>query len=525
MYFCVMWLLPLLLRVCDCQLDSVFIVTRHGVRSQFVREGVCDPAEYTDGSIKFVPPQAWGTPKPGMLTPHGFDVVKRMGEYQGERYMKALNLPSESCSSRVQRQMFVYTDQDQRDVETARAFFQGFHAPCSDKVIDSMQNEKEKMKMVIDQGAHLLGAGCDLGTEEEVLGRWQDLDSLKRLLKPQFEKLSETIGCCKESVCDRLKSPLKRDGQCTFLDIGWEWEDMWFNTFKGPLYCAKWYSEWFLLTYLNGMNFAGGKLTEEEMLWLSVFVTKNRELEFDIIAAKSHGSTLLSHILMSMEQRVSGRIVKGLDHPRSTKLLYYGAHDTNVLYIKELLGLSWLSEGWQKDHTPPGGHITFELHRKGSSHHPENFYVAAFFDVQTPQQIRSASKLGPDNKPSRNPLTIPGCVLPDDPETPLWCPWLKFKQIALEAIEPTCVFPRNKELGVSGWVETELESLMTTEGISESAFMIWVLSAGAGSATVVLVLCGIHSWRKMDTKDWAGDGLGAHTRLPTEDPNRIAGAE
>ena len=41
--------------------------------------------------------------------------------------------------------------------------------------------------------------------------------------------------------------------------------------------------------------------------------------------------------------------------PRSTKLVYYAAHDTNLLYLAELLGLKWLAKGWQPNHTPPGG--------------------------------------------------------------------------------------------------------------------------------------------------------------------------
>jgi len=519
-----MWyrVIALLLIPVISDLDSIIILTRHGVRSQFVREGVCDPAEYTDGSIKFVPPKDWGTEKPGMLTPHGFDAVKRMGEFQSKRYVNALELSpvdSQTCSQKDKNALFIYTDQDQRDIETARAFFRGFHMTCSDWVINNMENNEEKIKPIIDQGAHVLAPECDLGTEEEVRGRWQDLDSLKRLLKPQFEKLAETTGCCSESVCDRLSSPSRKEGQCTFLDIGWEWEKAWFNTFKGPLYCAKWYSEWFLLTYLNGMEFAGGKLTDEELLWLSVFVTKNRELEFDIIAARAHASTLLGHIVMSLEQRVTGKSVKGLDHPQSTKLLYYGAHDTNVLYIKELLGLSWLSEGWQKDHTPPGGHITFELYKEANK-----FYVALFFDVQKPIQIRKASKLTEDNKPSRNPLTIPGCSMPDSGEHALWCPWETFKEIALRAINPTCVFPREEAEGVAHYVNKEIEALNTVVGYTSGMLILWVVLAAGGSATIVSVVCGLCDLGKSETYDWSGDGLGKHSRLPTEDRGATTGS-
>ena len=42
-----------------------------------------------------------------------------------------------------------------------------------------------------------------------------------------------------------------------------------------------------------------------------------------------------------------------LTHGASERLVYYAAHDTNLLYLAELLGLKWLAKGWQPNHTPP----------------------------------------------------------------------------------------------------------------------------------------------------------------------------
>jgi len=36
-----------------------------------------------------------------------------------------------------------------------------------------------------------------------------------------------------------------------------------------------------------------------------------------------------------------------LTHGASERLVYYAAHDTNLLYLAELLDLKWLAKGWQ----------------------------------------------------------------------------------------------------------------------------------------------------------------------------------
>lgn len=49
---------------------------------------------------------------------------------------------------------------------------------------------------------------------------------------------------------------------CTLLDMPHVWdEEHWYVTFTGPVYAGKYFSEWFLLNYLNGMDVAWGKLT------------------------------------------------------------------------------------------------------------------------------------------------------------------------------------------------------------------------------------------------------------------------
>lgn len=49
---------------------------------------------------------------------------------------------------------------------------------------------------------------------------------------------------------------------CTLMDMPHVWdEEHWYVTFTGPVYAGKYFSEWFLLNYLNGMDVAWGQLT------------------------------------------------------------------------------------------------------------------------------------------------------------------------------------------------------------------------------------------------------------------------
>eukprot|EP01050_Picozoa_sp_SAG11_P036891 SAG11_NODE_14269_length_619_cov_0.636538_1_plen_46_part_00 len=44
--------------------------------------------------------------------------------------------------------------------------------------------------------------------------------------------------------------------------------------------------------------------------------------------------------------------------------MYYAGHDINLYYVRVLLGLSWLTDSWNRDQSPPGGLLRFELLRQ-----------------------------------------------------------------------------------------------------------------------------------------------------------------
>jgi hypothetical protein len=51
-----------------------------------------------------------------------------------------------------------------------------------------------------------------------------------------------------------------------------------------------------------------------------------------------------------------------------TQLLLLFSHDANILYLRRLLDLSWVSEGYSEGIADPGGVLLFELWKSENSY-------------------------------------------------------------------------------------------------------------------------------------------------------------
>eukprot|EP00903_Cladosiphon_okamuranus_P009239 g8818.t1 len=414
--------------------DGLVVVSRHGVRRQFP-SSTHDFEKYAPGKVFATEDEEWGVDgSMGVLTQHGYDAAHLMGKFQGQKYAGA-GLPLDACSD-----MFVYCEEDMpRDEFTAEAFFKGFTegwtAAGGDETVGSCpvpEPHFEEVEYLIDQGSKPRGKSgqCRLGSEQEVQGVVGKVDEWTRLLRSKLQKLNDVLGCCDRSLCP---ADHPADQPCTLMDMPHLWdEEHWYVTFTGPVYAGKYFSEWFLLNYLNGMDVAWGELTEEDVMDLAAFVTEYRHFEFDLLAARPFGSALLVHVVAALEQMESGQNLDAVAHDPDVKLVYYAAHDTNLLYLAELLDLKWVSKGWQPNHTPPGGELVFEAYMVDGE-----LNVAAFFDIATPTQIRELTDLTPSNPPGRVAITIPGCSEGEE----LLCPLSKLRALTIRSVDAECITP------------------------------------------------------------------------------------
>ena len=87
-----------------------------------------------------------------------------------------------------------------------------------------------------------------------------------RLYSPLLRKLSGVLGCCDARLCG--EAGRQAGSSCSLEELPSAWDPdprHWYTTFSGPLYAGKYFAEWIELTMLNGMDFAWGRLSVEEV--------------------------------------------------------------------------------------------------------------------------------------------------------------------------------------------------------------------------------------------------------------------
>jgi 4-phytase/acid phosphatase len=70
-----------------------------------------------------------------------------------------------------------------------------------------------------------------------------------------------------------------------------------------------------------------------------------------------------------------------------------------------MMDVTWLQPGWQRNQTPPGGALMFEVRESAD----KKLRVYTSYLSQSLEQMRSATPLTAEVPPARTPLRIPGC--------------------------------------------------------------------------------------------------------------------
>jgi len=129
-----------------------------------------------------------------------------------------------------------------------------------------------------------------------------------------------------------------------------------------------------------------------------------------------------------MQEAVSGAPVPGAVGRPGDVLLVLSGHDTNLLNISRMLGLSWRLPGYQPVDTPPGGALVFTLWRDSRG----GYFVKAEYLAQTLDQMRNGARLSLAAPPASEDLTLPACR----PAPSSGCPWESFRRAVQKAIDP-----------------------------------------------------------------------------------------
>jgi len=388
------------------KLEYVVIFSRHGVRSP-----TWDAKRLAEYSAE--PWPEWGV-SPGYLTPHGRELITKLGSYYRE-WLQHDGLLKDGCADKGR--VYVWADAEQRTIETGRAFAESILPGCGVAANFGADSSKDPIfsglaeadpKASIEQLRRRLG----IDPQKRVADHREALDALQYILDGGRTKPKKlVISPAEVAVALQDKS----------IDL------------QGPFAVGSTLSEDFLLEYTNGMRDADsclGRLTKERLYKVleihrayADLMRRTPEL------ARARGSNLLSHILASVAQAVSHKNVDQAIGPPGTALLILSGHDTNQSNISGMMGLSWALSGYQPDETPPGGAIIFTLWHK-----PEDGqrYVRLEYLAPSLDQMRNGDTLTLKHPPLILKLAIPGCN--ESPDR-LDCTWVDFRRVLERSME------------------------------------------------------------------------------------------
>ncbi len=406
------------------ELQFTVILTRHGVRS---------PTWTTERLNEFSSEAwpDWGVP-PGHLTPHGRTLMKIFGAYYRQYFAGRGLFRAGGCEDAGR--LFIWADTDQRTLETGRALSEGVFPGCKVPVHALAEGEPDPLFSPVALGIgkpdrKLAGAAVS----GRVGGR---PEALLHAYRPALETLQYVLTGCKSGAkCAPVKQWLL--DLPAGIDLPGKGDRL--TEMTGPLATASTLSQVFLLEYCNGMagkQLGWGRLDESTVRQMLTLHTAYADLlRRTTYIARIQGSNLLSHMLNAMEQAVARKAVPGaLGKPGDRAVIVVG-HDTNLSNLSGMLGISWLLEGYQRDDTPPGGALVFELWREATA---GRYSVRTYYTAQTLAQMRNALPLSLDAPPPRAPVFLPGCGTAAEGFP---CEWGEFRRIMQTAIDPAFVKP------------------------------------------------------------------------------------
>ncbi len=338
------------------QLKFAAVVIRHGVRSP-----TWEPARLNQYSAQ--PWPDFGVP-PGNLTPRGAQLIKLMGGYYHDWFVREKLISPQGCADA--ERVRIWADTDQRTVETGRALSVSLLPGCKIAVGSLGADESDPLFA---------------GSAEPDAARARE--AIQARLKPHlfedhkaaFDTLQDILGDAPKKLFQPLVPvSVSINGAAAQLN--------------GPFNTGSTLSENLLLEYANG--FAGkelgwGRLNEAKLQQVleihTVYADLMRRTPY---LAATRGANLIARILGALRDAAAGK--------SKDAMLVLAGHDTNLSNLSGMLGLTWRLPGYQPDDTPPGGALVFSLWRDGDG----PYTVRVRYVAQSMMQMHEAAQGPPE---------------------------------------------------------------------------------------------------------------------------------
>lgn len=399
------------------ELKLVVILSRHGVRSPTWTNARLD-------AYSALPWPVWSV-QPGYLTSHGYELMKRFGNFDRASLAKAGLVSASGCADAALT--YIWADTSQRTIESGRALSEGLFPDCPPPVHALAAGATDPLFHSIKSELKPPVTGVKEPTPQS--------DPQQSVLLKEMQQV--LLGCDADAACKPAHVPeilLLDDPPTPTHHKGGHVGEL-----SGPLATASSIAEDFLLEYAEGMpmdHVAWGKVDEAQLRrLLSLHTEYSDQTRRTPGMARLEASDMLYHIERTLEQRVEGRPLADAAGPADSKLVLLAGHDTNLAGVAALLGLHWTLDG-RTDDTPPGAELAFELWQNGSGAWSVRITVA----MQTLRQMREMQNLTPDAPPARQVLMLEGCGAQG-----FTCSWKDFQHIADAAIDLKAVPPEKSD--------------------------------------------------------------------------------
>jgi 4-phytase/acid phosphatase len=395
------------------QIQAVIVLARHGVRAPI-------ESETRSGAYNAQPWPAWPV-APGVLTPHGAEALKLLGEYYRSRYH--LLLQHLSCA---QPGIYVEANTTQRTIASAHAMASGLAPECT---IDVHYRSNTSNPLFGPSASSFIDRQKLI---DATLGRMANQPGwfVNAFARP-LGKMHHVLADCSGTDCDTSKP----DFRTVTVDRGVSSPRN--ARTDNPVALGADFAENFLLEYADGLpmdEVGWGRVNREDLNDLMEMNTRYHDFMLRTpYGAQVAASDLAAHLRDTIVGVASGVAVAGqLGTPQDRFFLLDG-HDSNLSWLGGLLRLDWLLPDQTFNATPPGSALVFEVHYSSVTH---LHTVQVFFISQTLDQMRFLRPLTGEEQPSIAPVFIPGCSGP----TPAYaCSVEGFAQTVTTAIDPRFV--------------------------------------------------------------------------------------
>ncbi len=358
------------------KVERTVMLYRHGIRAPLPGEAAVDAYAHPPWPV-------WTTP-PSLLTPHGREAARLMGAYDRQRLSHLGLTALDGCPA--PGAIAIWTNTAQRTIASGEAFAEGFAPGCGLAVGHRPPDTEDPLFHPVEAKAvEFSGAKAAAAITAENGGP-------AALVAPYAGKIREmerVLGCDRaQPPCDIASAPARL---APSADDG--------LVLDGPISILSGTAQVFMLQYAQGLpldQVGWGRATPKTL----EDVSRLHALLFDIHARPRY---MARRIGGPMARRISG-ILAARDAPAVNVFV---GHDNNIAALASLIGAHFRMDGYGQDDPPIGGALELQVLVDGQGRR----FVGAFYEAQTPDQLRSLSPLSLASPPARRELEL-ACQAP-----------------------------------------------------------------------------------------------------------------